>query len=142
MARKTKVITITDEGRDRGKVFLLTEMPARLGERWAARALLAAARADVNLPDGIAGAGMAGLAMLGLRAVSRMEFSEAEPLLDEMMRCVTVMPDPAKNPSFTRPLVDNGTDGDDIEEVATRLHLRSELFMLHTGFFLTDEKST
>ena len=41
MARKTKRVTITAEGRDKGKTFLITELPADQAERWAIRALLA-----------------------------------------------------------------------------------------------------
>ena len=64
----------------------------------------------------------------------------AEPLMDEMFRCIQIQPDPRK-PEVVRPLIDNGTEGDDIEEVATRLRLRSEVINLHTGFSMSDALS-
>lgn len=108
-------------------------MSAAKAERWATRALLAVARSGVDMPDGAAEAGMATLAVIGLRALSFISFEEAEPLLDEMMECVQIIPDPEKNPNFVRQLVE-----DDIEEVSTRLYLRAEVFELHTGFSMLD----
>src|ERR1700692_944296 len=128
--RKTKIVTITAEGRDLGKIFLLTEMSAHQAERWAMRALMAVADAGVDLPEAALGAGMAGIAALGIRAIFRVPFALAAPLMDEMMDCVQIVPDPRK-PFPRRP------EQDDIEEVATRLLLRSEVFELHTGFSVT-----
>ena len=44
MARKTKIVTIAAEGRDYGKSYLLTEMPALKAEKWATRAMMALIR--------------------------------------------------------------------------------------------------
>lgn len=131
MARKTKEVTITTEGRDRGKVFIITEMPASRAEKWAARALLAITRSGVPMPEELRGAGMAAIAIVGLRAILSLSFDDAEPLLDEMMTCVQI-----KMPALTRPIIDDGTEGEDIEEPETRLLLRSEVLELHTGFSL------
>ena len=128
MARKTKTVTITFEGRDKGKKYLLTEMPASRAEKWAARGILALAHAGIEVPEEISGLGMAALAVVGLRALGRVSFAEAEPLMDEMMECIQAIPDPGK-PAIIRLLVE-----DDIEEVATRAYLRSEVFELHVGF--------
>src|SRR6266702_1240453 len=128
MARKTKHVTIHLEGRDKGKQFFITELPASKAEKWAAKAFLALAHAGVEIPDEIRGAGMAALAVVGLNALGRVSFEEAEPLLDEMMSCVQAVPDP-KRPTIIRELVE-----DDIEEVATRIFLRGETFEVHTGF--------
>jgi len=133
MARRTKTVMVQGEGRDRGKTFLITEMAARPAERWAMRAFLALGRAGVEIPDELQGAGMAAIAAVGIQAISRMSFEDAEPLLEEMMRCVRIIPD-SRRPEFARDLVDYGGDGDDIEEGVTRLLLRSEVFELHTGF--------
>jgi hypothetical protein len=54
--------------------------------------------------------------------------------MDELMSCVQFVWDTSKN--LTRPLVDNGTEGDDLEEVATRQFLRSEVLDLHVNFLL------
>ncbi len=128
MARKTALVVIEAQGRDHGKQFALREMPASQAEKWAMRALLALARAGIDLPDDPAEAGLPEIARIGLSALGAMAFADAEPLMDEMMACVRAVPDPAR-PAILRPLIE-----DDIEEVATRLHLRREVFQLHVGF--------
>ena len=62
MARNTKSLTISAEGRDKGKTFLLTEMSAVRAEKWAARAVLALLKSGVELPEDAAQAGLAGIA--------------------------------------------------------------------------------
>ena len=126
--RKTATITIEAAGRDFGKVFLLREMPASQAEKWAARAFLGMARSGVEIPDNIASAGLAGIAALGLRAIGGMAFADAEPLLDEMFACIQYIPDPTR-PAVVRALIE-----DDIEEIATRVRLRKEVFGLHVDF--------
>jgi hypothetical protein len=103
-------------------------MPATQAEKWAAKAFLALARAGVDIPDNISSAGLAGVAAMGVKALGGMSFADAEPLMDEMFRCVQRVVDPAQ-PMFARFLVE-----DDIEEVATRLKIRMELFKLHIDF--------
>lgn len=132
--RKTETVTITIDGRDKGKQFLITEMPALRAERWAFRALLALAHAGVEMPEGATEGGMASIAAAGLRALNSLDFDEARPLLDEMWTCVQVIPDP-KNPQIVRPLVNLEIEGDDIEELATIFQLRERIFRLHTDFF-------
>jgi hypothetical protein len=129
MSRKTKEVTAHlrgREGRDVGKRFLLTEMPATAGDKWAYRALSAMARSGLDVPPHIADLGMAGVLAMGLKAILGAEFAEAEPLLDELMTCVTRVEElvPAG-----RPLVENDT-----EEIVTIGWLRSEVLELHTGF--------
>lgn len=127
--RKIKEVTITADGRDRGKTFIITEMPASRAEKWAARAFFAMGRAGIEVPEALQGAGMAAIAVVGIQALARLSFVDAEPLLDEMMACVQI-----KMPAITRPLIDDGTEAEDIEEASTRLLLRSEVFEIHTGF--------
>jgi hypothetical protein len=128
MPRKVKTLTIAGPGRDGGKVFRITEMPAVRAERWAMRALVALARSGVDVPDDIADQGLQGLAVLGLRALSEVFFEDLSPLLDEMLTCVQIIPDPNLS-DFGRALVD-----DDVEEVETILQLRREVFELHVDF--------
>ena len=128
MARATANYTVTDEGRDNGKVFVLTEMPASKAESWAMRALLALMASGVEVPEGFDRMGMAAMAEVGIRALSGLKWEVAEPLLAEMMECVQVMPDPGK-PHVVRKLIE-----EDIEEIATRVKLRAEVWKLHTGF--------
>lgn len=129
--RKELDVTITAEGRDHGKKFHLTELSASRAEKWAARALLALLKSGVELPDGVAELGMAGVAAMGLQALGGITWELAEPLLAEMMECITVCPSD-RDPGFQRKLVE-----EDIEEVATRLYLRKLVFELHVGFSLT-----
>ncbi|WP_176077499.1 hypothetical protein [Burkholderia dolosa] len=129
MARKTTTFIATD-GRDDGKRFLITEMPASKSEEWAARALFAAMSCGVEIPDEVAGAGLAGVAALGVKMLSRVPFEMVKPLFDEMMDCVQYEFEPGR-PGGARALIET-----DIEEVATRLKLRKAVLDLHLEGFL------
>ena len=129
MARKSITFTVADDNRDKAKVFVLTEMPASKAERWALRALSALAASGMEIPYDVASSGLAGVARMGLQAFGGLEWDKAEPLIAEMFECITIIPDPSK-PNVTRALIE-----DDIEEVATRLKLRIEIFKLHVDFF-------
>ncbi len=133
MARKTVNITISTEGRDHDKVFVITELSAWDAEEWAAQALFAMMNAGIEIPEEIASAGLAGVVSLGLKALTKISFSQAKPLLDKMMTCIQIQP----SPKVTRDLIES-----DIEEVSTLLTLRKEVLRLHTDFFFTGEKST
>jgi thiamine monophosphate kinase len=128
MARKEAKIRIEADGRDKGKVFLLREMPAAQGERWALRAFLALARGGAEVPDDVMHSGFAGLSTYGLKLISHMSFDDAESLMAEMFECISIIPDPSRN-DFSRGLVE-----DDIEEIATRVKLRIDVFKLHVDF--------
>lgn len=124
--RKTKIVTIDTANRDKGKSFLLTEMPAAQAFKWAARAFLAMAKGGAELPEGIESAGMAGLANVSLAALSSLDWALAEPLLDELMTCVQI-----KETAITRALDPNA---EDCEEIATIFTLHKEVLMLHVDF--------
>jgi hypothetical protein len=126
MARKVKDVTIIAEGRDKGKVFRLTELPADQTERWAIRVMNAGAKVPGSIPDYFLQAGIQGMTAIALSAFARADWHDIEPLLNEMFTCIQVVP----SPSVVRPLIP-----DDIEEVATRIQLRREVLELHTGFF-------
>jgi len=128
MARKTLDFPIEAEGRDKGKVFRLREMPATRAEKWAIRAFLMLARSGVEVPNELQDAGLVGLAVMGIEALSKANYAEAEPLLDEMFEFITIMPRPTDETS-ERKLIE-----EDIEEVMTRLTLRKALWGLHTDF--------
>ncbi len=138
--RRTKTITLPGARseklgeRDNGKTYLLTEMSAADAEAWALNALTLIGQAGVNLPDGVASYGMAGLAIIGLDSLMKVDFQRALPLLKDIMNCVQFIPDPAK--PFPRAIDELG--GTDIEEVRTRLLLRDAVFELHTGFCAAD----
>ena len=135
MARKTITITISGDAaknRDLGKQFEATEMPALQAEKWATRAFLAIAKGGISIPEDVMKSGLAGIATLGLKALSGLAYEDAEPLLAEMLACVQIIPDPG-TPNVKRKIFDG-----DIEEVSTLLTLRREVFALHTGFFTPD----
>ncbi|PTQ70292.1 hypothetical protein [Pseudomonas sp. GV071] len=136
MARKTRQYTITSAGRDQGKSFQLLEMPASQAEKWAIRAVLAMIKEGIELPDGIESAGFAGLARLGLAFIGKLPYEVAEPLLDEMFQCVRMLPN-SNDKSVVRDLVES-----DIEEVASRLKLRLEVWKLHADFSAAAASST
>lgn len=134
--RKTKLVTIEREGRDKGKTFRITEKSAWDQEWFATRVFLGMAGAGIDVPDEVTEAGMAGLASFGFRAIGSLSPEVAKPLLDEMMECVAFVPDPAKSDQ-TRKLMD-----EDIEEVSTLLQLKKAIWDLHTGFFSGADSQT
>jgi|SRR5580700_360731 hypothetical protein len=137
--RREKDVTITAEGRDKGKVFHLREMPAAQGERWAARALLLMARSGQDIGPLDSRSGLAGLAVAGVSSLGLIDFREVEPLMDEMFQCVTIKTDPKTG--VVRPLLPEDGINSDIEEIATRVQLRKEILELHMGFSLAELRS-
>jgi hypothetical protein len=137
--RKHKIVEITAEGRDKGKHFLIVELSAMHAEKWATRAFLAMSRAGIEIPDEALSAGMAGLIGIGVAGLVKLPFEEAEPLLDEMLGCISVVVEGQRDPISGRPDSralrhgDNFNDGD-IEEISTLLTLRMEVAELHVGF--------
>lgn len=138
--RKTKIVTITRDGRDKGKVFLIREMSSYQAEMWATRAAFALRSSTEEVSEDLARQGAIALIPVALDLLSRMHFADARDLMAEMMECVRFVPAPNVRDELTglpmaRPLkeADDYNDGD-IEEVATRLQLRSEVIEIHTGF--------
>jgi len=128
MSRKTKPFVVTDEGRDKGKRFLITEMSAEKAEEWGVRALGAMIRAGVDLPDLVMASGMAGVVSIGFMALFAAPYSELKPLLDELLACCEACAEDPKSEVRTR--VYEG----DIQEPRTLLLLRMEAFELCSGF--------
>ena len=133
MALKTKTVTIEAAGRDQGKNYKLTEMPVAKGEKWAARALLALAKAGIEVPDGADG--MAGLAGFGLSSIEKLNWADIEPLMDEMLSCIKFVP----SAGIIRDLM---LDAGDVEEITTLFTLRREILALHFDFFISAVGST
>lgn len=143
MARKTKEVEITAEGsRDKGKTFVITELPAAAGEDWALRALRIAQRSGADIPGGVQ-AGMAGVAAVGILAVlsGSTDIDELRPLFADMMGCIKRLTD--KKTGFVRALIDqNDVEGNnDIEEIGTRILLRKEWLNLHLDFSIAEALS-
>lgn len=137
MARKTQTLVILEDGRDKGKIFVLTEMAADAAERWALRALFALANTGIDLPDDVASGGMAGVATVGLRALGKLPYAAAEPLLGEMLRCAKYR----HAPDLPLQEIFSG-DACQIEEARTFLTLRMAIFELHVGFTLAGAPTT
>ena len=126
MALKTKQITI-ENGRDKGRVFLITEMSAAHADNWAMRALIALANGGVDLGDLSPQQGMMGMVRVALDALGRLKADDAIPLLNELLDCVQIIPEGGK----PRPL---NMDFNDVEDFTTLWRLRKEVFALHTDF--------
>lgn len=129
--RKTTDVTIEAEGRDKGKMFRVTEMPALQAETWAMRALFMLAKSGANIPQELTAGGMSTIATLGLQALLYVDYNDAKPLLDELLTCIKI-----KEPNIVRDLAP-----DDVEEVQTFFTLRGEALKLHLGFFQSAEPS-
>lgn len=137
--RKTARVTISAEGRDKGKSFVLTEMPADQAERWAIRALLALAQSGAAISEDAMHAGMAGIAAMGIQALGGVRWEQLEPLLDEMFACIQYESAGGKAKLLTEILPGGNSQ---IEEVATRMTLRFALWELHVGFSLPEVSPT
>jgi hypothetical protein len=131
MARLTKLFTADEKcGRDSGKQFFITEMPAAQSEDWGFRAGLLLVNAGVNIPKNAQKLGMMAVLSASISNIAgNLDWYALKPLLDELMGCVKIIPDP-KNSTVMRDLI-----GDDIEEPLTRAKLKKEALMLHLDFF-------
>lgn len=139
--RNKKEYTVTAEGRDKGKIFVITEMHAVKGEDWAIRAIRLAQKGGADVPGGL-NAGIAGIAAIGILAILQGgEIDELRPLFREMLSCVELMTDRAK--MHTRPIIVDSEDDEnnDIQEIKTLLLLRKEWLDLHLDFSIADALS-
>lgn len=134
MARKVENVVIEAEGRDRGKTFILTEMPAVLGERWATLALSLMSKAGL-VPAGAEDSGMAGLAATPLGGLSQLRALQ-DPSLDAWWDCVAYLHAPNQMPQKIFPGA-----ACQIEEIATVGLLRMKLLDMHTSPFFSASQS-
>jgi hypothetical protein len=118
MARKVEHVTIELEGRDQGKVFVLTEMPATLGKPWLMKVttLLAVQGMDIKAL-GKAG-GVAALAMV-----------MDDPILTGWRDCVKYQHEGQMPQAifWDKPTCQ-------IEEIETVTFLQAKVLELHMGF--------
>ena len=135
--RKTEryvVSNVPDSNRDKGKLFIVTEMSAAEGEYWSTDFIHAVAQSGIVLPEDFSKLTVAGAAALGLKALGGLPRTSLDSLIARMMACVEYVPDQAR-PEYRRggkgqPMLD-----DDIEEVSTLLKLKAVVFGLMTNFF-------
>ena len=122
-------VVVPYEGEDKGKVFRIKPMSAWKAEKWAWRAMGVLARSGMDLPPVELMGNFVVVAAYGLEALFKASFEEAEPLLDEMMSCVFIVPDPANFPNVDRSDIEH-----DIKVPSTILWLRDQVLEAHTGF--------
>ncbi|MGZ8442538.1 MAG: hypothetical protein ACXWXZ_03980 [Candidatus Binatia bacterium] len=134
--RKTLTYTVTDEGRDKGKAFQITEMGASRAQRWARRTFSGMIRAGFEVPQEIVDMGIAGLFSMGFKSFFSIDDDRQDQLFNELMTCVRIIPDPAK-PNVIRDLIE-----EDIEEYVTRFKLEWEVINLHVDFLAIAAPST
>jgi hypothetical protein len=130
---KTKEVTITAEGRDKGRKYLLTEMPALQAERWARHAIMAMNREDLDIRSEVAALGMWGFVLGGMQALAGGDVPSVDKLMDEMLHQIQIVEE-----AVTRPL---GGDND-FWEITTLKTLRQELIELHMGFTFAELASS
>jgi hypothetical protein len=135
MGREVKIAQVHAKNRDNGKRFFITEMPAKQLARWQCRAVLAIGHAGNNVPRDWMEQGIPGLLEFGLNCLMTGAFVEAEPLLEELLACCQMMPDPT-NPAFVRP---GGVVEGDIEEASTYHWLYKETLEHHLGFSIIEK---
>ena len=121
--RKEKEIKI-EEGRDAGKVFKVTEMPAFQMDRWVTRALIALGKTK---KEGIMGLGAMNMEDL-LSTLSEIDYQVAEPLLQELLECCAFVKN-GQSVVLTKDMVDSI-----VEDWTTLFKLRLEALMLCIGF--------
>ena len=124
---KTK--DIAGVGRDSARVYRITEMPAFRAEKWAIRALWLIAGTGSDLPESLDNVPFAEFVRRGFTALFKVDFKDAEPLLDELLLCAEMV-----TKAGVRKLILNN----DFEDPRTLLLLRKEIFALHTDFFTDD----
>lgn len=134
MARRTATVAIAEAGRDAGKTFFLTELPAQQAEEWFTRAIMLLVRSGTDVPPNIFSYGPMAFAAMGLGAaltgLGKAPWPEVKTLFDEMFGCVAFK---APNGSL---ITDRAMVDSQIEEVTTRFRLREEVLSLHLGFSL------
>jgi hypothetical protein len=138
MPRRTQTITIEEEGRDKGKVFILTEMPATQGEKWAMQLMYLLTQTGVPLDAGLLSSGMSGLATAVSTAGVALLRALQDSSLDAWRDCVRYQHEP------NHPLQPINWDSAacQIEEIKTIGQLRMAVIELHTAFFSPESLST
>jgi hypothetical protein len=141
MRRKTTVV-ITREGRDKGGVFQLEEMPAFQACEWLIRAGQLLARSGADVPADIGEHGATGFVALGVGAlvsgIGKAPWLEVKPLADELLTCVKAY----QPPGGTVDLTAWSTIITQIEEPSTLWQLYEEVLTLIMGFSIAAALST
>lgn len=122
--RRTKEIKI-EEGRDAGKVFVITEMPALQMDKWATRALNAIGK---NQSGGVLALLALGVPEL-INSFLQADYDKIEPLMQEMLQCCSFKKD------GTTVVLNEDFVNEIVEDWNTITNLRIEAIKLNLGFF-------
>ena len=152
MARKTKTLVI-ESGRDKGKSFLITEMPVTRADKWANTALLAMLRGGVDVGNvnfgliadtiGVGDApkidpmgGMLELARITIAGLGNVTETVGQELLDQLINdCAQVI----SSGGVVRQML---SIDDEIEDLKTLWMLRKESLLLHIDFLADGSSQT
>ena len=118
-------ITITDEGPDKGKRFVIRKLNGAAAEDIFARVVLTLAKAGTEVPLDLFSLKSGDVVRLLLDGLRRVPWEEAKPLLNMMMGCVDRL---HADGTGALPLT-----VDDCDELRTRLLLRRKVFELNAG---------
>lgn len=129
MSRKQVTFIVEDEGRDKGKEFLITEMSAWDAEELAEEIYRAMGQGEFNsLPADVVAMGVSGLATVGMSVLSAAPAHVSRPIADKLLSTVAIIisHDGKENQRKVKPI--------DFEEVATIRALKDKIFELNFGF--------
>jgi hypothetical protein len=129
MARKQITHIVETEGRDHGKEFIITEMPAWDADTLAQDIWRAMGDAKfTNIPQDVIAMGSAGLATLGLSVLSASAPEVAAAMRDKLLATVDVVitHDGQQQVRKVKPI--------DFEEVPTIRQLMDKVFEVNFGF--------
>ncbi|HDU2632356.1 TPA: hypothetical protein ACHR7L_004671 [Yersinia enterocolitica] len=129
MSRKQITYTVEDEGRDKGKEFIITEMSAWDAEELSEEIYRAMGHGEFNsLPADVVAMGVAGLATVGVSVLAAAPASVSRPISDRILSTVEIV------------ITNEGKDINraikpiDFEEISTIRTLKDKVFELNFGF--------
>ncbi|ELI8151084.1 hypothetical protein ACPX3P_000670 [Yersinia enterocolitica] len=129
MSRKQITYTVEDEGRDKGKEFIITEMSAWDAEELSEEIYRAMGHGEFNsLPADVVSMGVAGLATVGVSVLAAAPASVSRPISDRILSTVEIVVT-NKGKDITRAIKPI-----DFEEISTIRTLKDKVFELNFGF--------
>ncbi|ELI8281156.1 hypothetical protein ACT4JQ_004672 [Yersinia enterocolitica] len=129
MSRKQITYTVEDEGRDKGKEFIITEMSAWDAEELSEEIYRAMGHGEFNsLPADVVSMGVAGLATVGISVLAAAPASVSRPISDRILSTVEIVIT-NEGKDITRSIKPI-----DFEEISTIRTLKDKVFELNFGF--------
>lgn len=128
MGRKSEKVVIDTPGRDLGRVFVINEMDSWSALILTAKIAHALSASGINVPE--VAKSPEGLAEGGIRLMTYIAPAVAEPILQELRECITVMPPKARPGAIAQPLIAENQP----HEIRTWFTLLTKLYYLHLGF--------